>query len=524
MQAPTPNSGNPALKARSNDESRTAIACLAHPYTLVALATLAFNDHFLKGVGPGWLTGKLSDFAGLFYFPFLVIAIVALLRRRGGLRGPAVAPIVFGAVGVWFAAAKAIPVVHAATVALAEVFVGTSQVVRDPTDAIAVLALLPAWKLYRHIANSPRRTLSEMFRAPILGAAVLLTAATSRPRAPSVTDLVVVEDKIFAVVTDDHDRNHGDVEFFETFDGIDWQTAAPSEDFIEHQQTSASTADARLRLRDRLVEIESDDGVWRPVFDAERERFLATTGAKKSEALDIVVDETQRVVVVAFGRQGIAVRTPDGHWSRRALGGARPSPSHVSTAGSIDLLLRGQWVFGAAAALIAWCLISILAWSTPRVTVPVASSRQPRKLSSRLGDFAVGPIRLFRSATLRGRSLLFGLAGLLVPLLLFILFIKPPDLSGDAAIFAALPALPLFALSILLIAIGWRGDRSPEEGKPRTHHFLASLPAGLAAAGMLVLWDTGWLQSLSSALGLAVAAVFVVVWIGAARISRHTNL
>lgn len=49
-----------------------------HPLPLLALALLAVNDHLLKGAGwlPGWLTGKLSDFAGMFFFPLLISACV----------------------------------------------------------------------------------------------------------------------------------------------------------------------------------------------------------------------------------------------------------------------------------------------------------------------------------------------------------------------------------------------------------------------------------------------------------------
>lgn len=41
----------------------------------------AVNDHYLKYQFPGMLTGKLSDFAGLFYFPLFLCAIAVLLVR-----------------------------------------------------------------------------------------------------------------------------------------------------------------------------------------------------------------------------------------------------------------------------------------------------------------------------------------------------------------------------------------------------------------------------------------------------------
>jgi hypothetical protein len=39
---------------------------------LPCLLVLALNDHFLKDGYPGWLTGKLSDFAGLLIFPLFL--------------------------------------------------------------------------------------------------------------------------------------------------------------------------------------------------------------------------------------------------------------------------------------------------------------------------------------------------------------------------------------------------------------------------------------------------------------------
>ena len=52
-----------------------------HPVPLVALVVLAVNDHYLKhaGILPRWLTGKLSDFGGLLFFPLLLTALADTL-------------------------------------------------------------------------------------------------------------------------------------------------------------------------------------------------------------------------------------------------------------------------------------------------------------------------------------------------------------------------------------------------------------------------------------------------------------
>lgn len=53
---------------------------------LISLLVLVVNDHLLKGSGllPGWLTGKLSDVAGLFFFPLLLVALLHLAGRWWG--------------------------------------------------------------------------------------------------------------------------------------------------------------------------------------------------------------------------------------------------------------------------------------------------------------------------------------------------------------------------------------------------------------------------------------------------------
>ena len=43
-----------------------------NPVALAAIALLLVNDHLLKGMWPSWWTGKISDFAGLVFFPLVL--------------------------------------------------------------------------------------------------------------------------------------------------------------------------------------------------------------------------------------------------------------------------------------------------------------------------------------------------------------------------------------------------------------------------------------------------------------------
>lgn len=52
-----------------------------HPWPLLAVTLMIFNDHFFKVAFGSWWTGKLSDFAGIFFFPVFLCALYCLVRN-----------------------------------------------------------------------------------------------------------------------------------------------------------------------------------------------------------------------------------------------------------------------------------------------------------------------------------------------------------------------------------------------------------------------------------------------------------
>jgi len=77
---------------------------ILHPAALAALALLVLNDHVLKAAFPGQITGKLSDAAGLAFFPLLLLGAweLALLlagRWRWPSRRSAIAVVVVTGLG-----------------------------------------------------------------------------------------------------------------------------------------------------------------------------------------------------------------------------------------------------------------------------------------------------------------------------------------------------------------------------------------------------------------------------------------
>src|SRR5437762_1943110 len=65
-----------------------SLTALASPLSLAAIAILLINDHLLKQVWPSFLTGKLSDFAGLYFAPvvFCASALSRWPRSRSSRR------------------------------------------------------------------------------------------------------------------------------------------------------------------------------------------------------------------------------------------------------------------------------------------------------------------------------------------------------------------------------------------------------------------------------------------------------
>ncbi|MGC4119234.1 MAG: hypothetical protein QM765_32650 [Myxococcales bacterium] len=147
---------------------------MLHPLALAAVALLLLNDHLFKATFASWWTGKLSDCAGLSFFPLFLQALwewgcAAARRFRGHsmrfLLGSAVATglsfalvktwepftraysFIWGALG-WPVSAAQTLLAGAALPPLAQ-----AQVVADSSDLIA----LPCLALALWVGRTPRR-------------------------------------------------------------------------------------------------------------------------------------------------------------------------------------------------------------------------------------------------------------------------------------------------------------------------------------------------------------------------------
>ncbi len=137
---------------------------MLHPAVLLAVAVLALNDHLLKGRYGNALTGKLSDVAGVFVFPLLILAVaegLLFVARSPSWRsgeGRVVLAVAITAVG--FAAVKTVPVVgdaYEVVIATMRGLRGRSVVTRDPSDLWVLPVLTLSYLLARRrLVETPR--------------------------------------------------------------------------------------------------------------------------------------------------------------------------------------------------------------------------------------------------------------------------------------------------------------------------------------------------------------------------------
>lgn len=499
--------GAGSARMRAGDPAhltRHALAALAHPITLGAIALLLLNDHVLKQATPSILTGKLSDFAGLFFFPFLLVAIVGAtpLRRKAD----ALAAACFVATALAFGAIKLSPQANALAMEALEAVLGLPvRIVRDPTDLIALVALWPAWRLWRSV--NQRRTTTSARSYLALGLASLAALATTCAPQMPVSRLVVSEGGVYAV-TSSWSPAEG---VYRSVTGSGWDYVEPAEvppEVLEEAAVPVALPKVvcvshleqtcyRVAGEERLEASGDGGAMWQTVWAAPtaRRSFMQRVANQHGQLLgcgkdldfraaDVVIlgQGPDHMAVVALGNEGVLRGRLGGTWSREGVGAAEPTPERGEVQ---DLLLPSLIIEETLAAILAGAaalvLFSSLAWRRHRTP-----------------ESEGGP----------ARSAIPWKPGVVVTLLVLILMFA---LNVEELIpYALAPAIGIVAWAVILWT-GWlqtlRGAR--DSGRARAALALSVLGSVLVALAVWVpfaLWVLGTVQTYPVALLLAVAA------------------
>ncbi|MEV6813172.1 hypothetical protein [Micromonospora sp. NPDC051296] len=353
----------------------TILTWLIHPVTVAATALLILNDHVLKAAYPGWLTGKLSDVAGLVMAPPLVALVLAgccalpALRRaaRAAVEGgaerprrhpsdpagnPAVGPadllaaIAIFLVGAGFTAVKASPAGAEAASSAWSVVNGPSVILADVTDLLALPALGLAWWTWRAAAARPglARWLRMMAVLVVLPIAGLGVAATSAVAYDDAVTIVEWRGTVLVGIGNAFDKDSREPHsWWDTKDDgltFSWHPEADEEHFWDGRPPPASGEDCSVReprhcfriVPRHLAVEESQDGgtTWRVAWqiDEEARQRLGMTYPGMGDVREylssralVVRDQPGGgvVVMVANGRDGLVRRDASGNWERIGL-------------------------------------------------------------------------------------------------------------------------------------------------------------------------------------------------------------
>lgn len=147
------------LRADAPERRGLPVEELTHPAVIAAIVLLGINDWYLKTRFPGFLTWKLSDFAGIMFFPLLLTAMADtwllvcnfFLRKAGRTlafndslnRTKLLGCIAF--TGVFFSLLKLFPACAGVFVSCMKAAGIHSRISADATDLVALVMLVPAY-------------------------------------------------------------------------------------------------------------------------------------------------------------------------------------------------------------------------------------------------------------------------------------------------------------------------------------------------------------------------------------------
>lgn len=500
-----------------------SLRCLKHPATLASIALLLVNDHWLKAAFPSWWTGKLSDFAGLFFFPFLLAALLGLFLDRTNIPPRSIGRLAFGFTALWFASFKVLPPVNAATCALLGILLGHPvQLVLDPTDLIALPVLLPAWSLWTRETTVPEQKPSRRaWLALALGA--LATVATSP--APPIVVIKNFEDrdgKLYVYGTGDYYPSFGAALLMASSDdgGHNWTVISPPPTTAVSSRQPASegcdlsTPSVCYRLAPEQVLGSTDGGKtyhvawsvpWGRRFFMEREdqvRALASDKQVDMGPYDLLFTSPLganglSTVLFAMGNEGVLIRAPEGLWERRAVYTAQPTPFVARDWYDAFRTVSGETDM--AAFLVLW-IFTFLSFRSAAAFRVSGTSRHSVA-------WAMWPLVVFDLLFLIG----WGAWAASLPRL------GPFTVAGlgiTSAILGPFAFIPVLFILLLFFWVWSRIGQLPPQSALAAAAFWRTVAMTLAMAmatwGVLILWTTGIIPLYEIAIGLSVILTLVV--------------
>lgn len=358
------------------DNLDRSLRCLAHYSVVFCVLLLFVNDHYLKYHFPGFITGKMSDFAGLYFFPFLVLFPLSIFfnkpthKHRLGI-------LSYAFVAAFFVGIKTVPIINEGVETLLSLISGGfSIIVLDPSDLIALPALFLSWRLW----NGEGLKEPRWYVWIIVSLAVFSSLATSCRETGVLRELYTYDGLIYTGDT------RWDSWFVSEDKGRTWERLSVTPSFLEGKKDHSTKMPKTIcdmyddehcfRISgEERVEASVDGGkTWSVAWEIPpgRRKFIerrASLGLcpKRIDLgpydIEWVGDSGVRSVVVALGNEGILIITKDGSTSRVSVNGYS-TPSSYRASSFVDGLMTilGETATLSSLGVLWWVIANLIYW------------------------------------------------------------------------------------------------------------------------------------------------------------------
>ncbi len=308
---------------------------LTHPFTWVVVAVLVVNDLLLKPHFPSWISGKLSDLALVYLISLLAYILLheCFPSRSSGLS------ILTGSLPAFllFGVGKIFPPVNEWVVNLQQRLLPfDSHFLLDPSDALALLMIIPAIIVWLRSRNAPPVRAWRIVVLPLMMVAVLGDAAAPQY---GIGCLQTLDDGSIVAYSP-----YQYTAYFSRDGGFSWDENDQQELIFKECSIPYHLADEvinyplqdghvlRFELNQNIQESADGGQTWKLVYDLQPPSQAKISFLKRklssyeilSGPLAVLEDSRHGTVVAAMGVEGVLLRTQNGGWEAIQVGKYAP--------------------------------------------------------------------------------------------------------------------------------------------------------------------------------------------------------